>query len=159
MERLKNVAVDTRIFRCGAIYYHRAAVPKDIVNSYGKREETFSLNTSDHAEAVRKVRIAAVDIDRKFDAHGLKLAGKQADTLKELSGDQIAAIKAVYLRFRLEEDEEVRLGGFEELDDSGNPGSPVQYEPRATFDEHVELVDDVDACISRTWQTGPILSR
>lgn len=37
----------TRLYRRGATYYHRAAVPKDIVETYGKREETFSLHTKD----------------------------------------------------------------------------------------------------------------
>ncbi|WP_139327790.1 DUF6538 domain-containing protein [Rhodobacter aestuarii] len=47
----------TRLYRRGAVYYHRAAVPTDIAATYGKREETFSLKTRDYAEAVRRVRI------------------------------------------------------------------------------------------------------
>ncbi len=33
----------TRLYRRGAVYYHRAAVPQDIAETYGKREETFSV--------------------------------------------------------------------------------------------------------------------
>ena len=40
----------TRLYRRGAVYYHRAAVPVDIIATYGKREETFSLKTKDPAE-------------------------------------------------------------------------------------------------------------
>lgn len=99
----------TRLYRRGAVYYHRAAVPQDIVATYGKREETFSLKTRDHAEAVRRVRIAAVEVDKKFDEHRLKLARQQEPTLQELTPEQIATIKAVYLHHLLEEDAEVRL--------------------------------------------------
>ncbi|WP_375342427.1 DUF6538 domain-containing protein [Yoonia maricola] len=76
----------TRLYRRGAVYYHRAVVPQDIVATYGKREETFSLRTRDHAEALRRVRIEAVRVDRKFDEHRLRLTPAQ-----------IATIKATYL--------------------------------------------------------------
>ncbi|MCP5082551.1 MAG: tyrosine-type recombinase/integrase [Alphaproteobacteria bacterium] len=50
-------------------YYFRAKTPADISDSYGKQEETFSLRTKDPKEALRLVRIEAVRIDEKFEAH------------------------------------------------------------------------------------------
>ncbi len=57
MEALEKMPGHPRLYRRGATYYHRAAVPKDIMDSYPKREETFSLKTKDHAEAIRRVRV------------------------------------------------------------------------------------------------------
>lgn len=37
----------TCLYRRGVTNYHRAAVPKDIVDAYGKLEEPFSLHTKD----------------------------------------------------------------------------------------------------------------
>lgn len=42
----------TRLYRRDSTYYHRAAVPKDIVAPYGKIEEKFSLRTKDYTEAL-----------------------------------------------------------------------------------------------------------
>ncbi|SLN74311.1 hypothetical protein ROA7450_04213 [Roseovarius albus] len=38
----------TRLYRRGATYYHRAAVPVDIIATYPKSEETFSLRTKSY---------------------------------------------------------------------------------------------------------------
>ena len=60
MGALEKMPGHTRLYRRGAVYYHRAAVPKDIRDTYGKVEETFSLGTRNRAEALVKVRAAAV---------------------------------------------------------------------------------------------------
>ena len=114
-EGLKKVSGHTRLYRRGAVYYHRAVVPADIVETYGKREELISLRTKDRAEALRKVRIKAVEIDNRFDEH--RRSRRARDTVPvvdELSPDQIQAIKAIYHAHLLEEDEAVRLDGFRE---------------------------------------------
>jgi len=41
----------TRLYRRGAVYYHRAVSPEDIADTYPKAEEIFSLKTKDHSEA------------------------------------------------------------------------------------------------------------
>lgn len=64
-----------------ATYYHRAAIPIDINNTCPKSEGTFSLNTKDRAEAVRLVRIAAADVDRKFEEHRRKLSAQNQPPL------------------------------------------------------------------------------
>lgn len=155
MERLKKMPGHTRLFRRGAVYYHRAAVPQDIAATYGKREETFSLNTRDYSEAVRRVRIAAVEVDRKFDEHRLKLARLKGPVLQELTPEQVATIKATYLHHLLDEDEAVRLDGFEEVED-GCLLSPKQFDPRPTFEERAELVDDLDEINRANYARGKI---
>jgi hypothetical protein len=84
VEALKKMPGHTRLYRRGATYYHRAAVPQDIRDTYGKREETFSLGTKDHAEACRLVREAAVNVDRKFEAHRASLRARRRPPVIEL---------------------------------------------------------------------------
>ncbi|WP_411741981.1 DUF6538 domain-containing protein [Rhodobacter sp. TJ_12] len=65
----------TRLYRRGAVYYHRAAVPTDIAATYGKREETFSLKTRDYAEAVRRV-IPSACAHRSFPLQHIRTASR-----------------------------------------------------------------------------------
>ena len=123
-----------RLYRRGAAYYHRAAIPVDIKETYPKSEETFSLRTKDYDEALKRVRIAAVEVDEKFDAHRRSL--KQQERLqsqparKELSAEEIKKIGEVYFANLLEEDEATRHSGFYE-------GVMLEL-PAQTFEEHVE---------------------
>ena len=78
-----------RLYRRNATYYHRAAVPVDIQQTYGKAEEKFSLGTKDYREALKLVRIAAVEVDQRFDEHRAKLAANAAPLAKELTEEQI----------------------------------------------------------------------
>jgi hypothetical protein len=55
-----------RLYRRGATYYHRAAIPVDIADTYPKTEETFSLKTRDYRDALKLVRIAAVGMARPY---------------------------------------------------------------------------------------------
>lgn len=144
MRTLEKMAGHPRLYRRGAVYYHRAAVPQDIVETYGKREETFSLRTREYAEALRRVRVEAVRVDNLFDEHRIKQAREQQDKLKELTADQIAAIKAFYYQHLLEEDEEVRLEGFEPDASFEDAKSPEQFDPRHTFEEYQMLSEDMD---------------
>ena len=66
---MKIVPGHTRLYRRWAVYYHRAVVPVDIRETYGKREELISLKTRDYREAVKKLRRVAVEVDVRFDAH------------------------------------------------------------------------------------------
>lgn len=120
MTRLVAVTGHTRLARRGAVYYHRAAVPQDIRDSYPKAEETFSLKTKDRAEALRLVRLAAVEVDRRFDEHRRRISRERAEILDDLTPEQLAKAKAAYHRHLLEEDEDIRLDGFVELDEHGH---------------------------------------
>lgn len=98
----------TRLARRGAVYYHRASVPKDIKASYPKAEEVFSLRTRDYTEALRLVRLAAVEVDERFAAHRRMIALERASLLDELTPDQIKAAKATHYRHLLELDDDIR---------------------------------------------------
>lgn len=73
-----------RLFRRAATYYHRAAIPLDIKDTYPKAEETFSLKTKDYDEALRLLRIAAVQVDEKFEIHRRMIRGEEQEGSKEL---------------------------------------------------------------------------
>lgn len=127
-----------RLYRRGATYYHRAAIPIDIRESYPKSEETFSLRTKDYQEAIRRVRVEAARVDRLFAEHRKKLALDSKPALAELSDEHLKQIEDLYYAFRLEEDEETRLAGFDDPEEQ-RPADPIP-----TFEEHTELVETMD---------------
>ena len=102
-----------RLYRRGATFYHRASVPKDIRDTYPKTEETFSLKTTDYREAVKRLRIEAARVDRLFEAHRREVARAAEPALAELTDAQIEKVGEVYYAHLLEEDEELRVEGFE----------------------------------------------
>lgn len=75
MSALEKMPGHTRLYRRGATYYHRAAIPVDIADTYPKSEETFSLRTKDYQESLRLVKIKAVEVDEQFEEHQ-PLAGR-----------------------------------------------------------------------------------
>lgn len=146
MKRLEAVTGHTRLYRRGAVYYHRAAIPQDIKDSYPKTEETFSLGTKDYAEALRKVRKAAVEVDERFDEHRRKIALEQASILDDLTPEQIATTKAAYFRQLLELDDDIRLMGFaDEL---------ARDDQRPDFDKHGVLLDGLLGLARREYARG-----
>ena len=62
MKGLSRVTGYPRLYRRNATYYHRATVLKDILDTYGKSEEAFSLGTKDCLEAIRNVRVEATEL-------------------------------------------------------------------------------------------------
>jgi hypothetical protein len=83
---MEKMSGHTRLYRRGATYYHRAGIPVDIKDTYPKTEETFSLRTKDYHEALKKVRIAAVEVDQRFEAHRQMLARQaSAPVVEELT--------------------------------------------------------------------------
>jgi integrase len=117
-----------RLYRRGAVYWHRAAVPVDIQASYPKTEETFSLRTKDRMEALKRVRVEAARVDVLFDEHRRQLQKAQEPFVDELSADQIKRIEAVYYAHLLDEDEETRLSAFE----------------GTSFEEYADVVEALD---------------
>lgn len=147
-EGLQKVSGHPRLYRRGAVYYHRAVVPADIVETYGKREELISLRTKDRGEALRRVRIKAVEIDNRFAEHRLRMKGRQdLPVLDDLTDEQVRAIRAVYHAHLLEEDAETRLEGFAD-DEVALPEAP-----KPTFEEWVlgsqEMSGDAKASLAR----------
>ena len=143
---LEKMSGHTRLHRRGATYYHRCVVPKDIIASYGKIEETFSLKTKDYTQALKLVREAAIKVDRKFDAHRNRLANLQGPQHENLSETQIAELTDQYYRSLLDEDDGIRLDGFVEIE-LGKDGvksylGPLVDFPRRSFEEHEEVNAD-----------------
>lgn len=139
MATLEKMPGHPRLYRRNATYYHRAAIPTDIAATYPKSEETFSLRTKDYGEAVRLVRIAAAEVDRKFEDHRQRL---ERPTVRELTPEQLRHIQSVYYRSRLEEDGEVRVDGF-----SG-------YTTAKSFDAAIELHEVLLADTRRQYARG-----
>ena len=115
MSTLENMPSHPRLYRRNATYYHRAAVPTDIKATYPKTEETFSLGTKDHAEAVQKVRVAAAEVDGRFERHRKQQAILNGPPQASLTQAQIQSLSELYYAHLLEEDEETRLEGFVEF--------------------------------------------
>lgn len=124
------MAGHTRLYRRGAVYYHRAAVPSDIKSTYPKTEEVVSLKTSDHKEALRLVRIEAVKADKRFEDHRRSLGLSSGPQLSDLTDAQMNYIAKAYHAHLLEEDDETRIAGFYE-------GATIPV-PSDTFEEHEE---------------------
>ena len=152
--RLVAVTGHTRLARRGAVYYHRAAIPQHIKDSYPKAEETSSLKTKDRAVALRLVRLAAVEVDRRFEAHRRKIRGERIGVQDELTPDQVAAAKAAYYRYLLDEDEDIRLDGFVELDDEGRVIGELPEAPAPTFEEHGQAAEDLAASTRYEYARG-----
>jgi len=83
-----------RLYRRGARYYNRAAIPQDIQSTYPKAEETLSLNTSDYQEALRLVRKSATEVDEGFEKHR-RWVSAQAKPLDKLTDEQIARLASL----------------------------------------------------------------
>lgn len=146
MSNLERMTGHTRLYRRNATYYHRASVPKDIADTYGKVEETFSLGTKDKTEALRLVRIKAVEVDERFDRHRNELAKNAEPYLEELTEEQIKRFGDVYFAYLLEEDDETRLIGFDEFEEIAGERvwtTERPDTPRDTFEEHAAGIDSM----------------
>lgn len=145
---MEKMSGHTRLYRRDSTYYHRAAVPNDLLATYGKIEEKFSLRTKDYAEALRLVKIAAVEVDERFHTHRQKLGNAEAleaqPEISELTTAQLSKIKDVYFHHSLDEDDGTRADGFEDFDDPDN----LEDLPRPTFEEYAET-NEVMATVTR----------
>lgn len=118
-----------RMMRRGNVYWHRCSIPRDIRDTYPKTEETFSLDTKDYQEALRRLRKAAAEVDGRFERHRRELQQRSSPALDELTQEHVKLIEDAYYTHLLEEDEELRLDGMNEKE----------------FDERVEVGDDIDS--------------
>ncbi|WP_422019040.1 DUF6538 domain-containing protein [Roseibium sp.] len=135
---MEKMAGHPRLYRRGATYYHRAAVPQDIKATYPKTEEVFSLRTKDYREALRRVREESVKVDRKFDEHRLELTRAAQPALEELTSAQIDLVGDIYYAFLLEDDEELREEGFESK----------------PFEDHAEDLDFIESVNRQAYARG-----
>ncbi|WP_338604819.1 DUF6538 domain-containing protein [Desulfoferula mesophila] len=140
-----------RLYRRGAVYYHRAAIPVDIKDTYPKAEETFSLGTKDYNEALKRVRIAAVEIDRRFDQHRHKLQQQaSAPILDELTEFQIKQLGRCKWRSK----SETILVAVENRDTLIQFSSGVLVRWRPWWLPGQDSLEERKGC-TRTWINGP----
>lgn len=150
---MEAVPGHTNLARRGAVYYHRCKVPTDIVETYGRREVTYSLKTRDLTEAVRRVKVAAVETMKAFDDHRRTIreaaareataegrdpfiAAGEALTANDdgedraelvaystLSRSELNLFAELHRSIRLEDDEDARFNGFKAV--RPGPGSDM----------------------------------
>lgn len=78
----------------GSTCWHRATVPANTRVTCPKREATFLQKTKDPREALRRIRVAAVQVDRRLEACRGQVAALASPPVANLSPDQIKAIRA-----------------------------------------------------------------
>ncbi|WP_319531357.1 site-specific integrase [uncultured Cohaesibacter sp.] len=123
-----------RLYRRNATYYHRAAIPVDIKDTYPKTEETFSLNTKDYKEALKLVRVAAVDVDKKFDDHRQRQALRSAPFKDVLTDEQIKLVGEIHYHQCLDDNDWERAHQF------GMRDGDAEELVDALFEDHVDGV-------------------
>ena len=130
----------TNLVRRNAVYYFRARVPQDIVDTFGKTEVTFSLKTKDHKEAVAKLRKESAKVEADFDAHRRELARLAQPQLEDITPEQYKLIRDTYYRYLLEEDETTRIEGFYsgELTDTPKPEYEEYVEDSRALNEYTK---------------------
>lgn len=106
----KDVKLQTNLVRRGRVYQFRARIPEDLQECFdGKKELSYSLRTTDKAEAVDKVRIERLKFDQEC-AH--KRAVRDASLVDELPAAELERLASLYYAKLLGEDEEIRAGGL-----------------------------------------------
>ncbi|MGG9998916.1 DUF6538 domain-containing protein [Pseudovibrio ascidiaceicola] len=155
----------TRLYRRGATYYHRAIVPADIKDTYPKTEEIRSLGTKDYREALRLVKIEAVKVDNRFDAHRAEIRRANQVKHEELSVEQIRNVGKVYHAYLLEEDEETRVEGFEDEpreavvitpDQDPNEVLKATGTRKESFEQQEEFNDESREQLKRDYARGKV---
>ncbi|MGI9294372.1 MAG: DUF6538 domain-containing protein [Pseudomonadales bacterium] len=66
---MTEVAQHPWLTRRKSVFYVRAPVPKDIIETFGRREVTYSLRTKDLNEARARLDVQAGDIRAQFEKH------------------------------------------------------------------------------------------
>jgi len=100
----------------GRTYYLRAPVPADIVESFGRREIWRSLRTQDRKTALNLLRMESARVVDQFEKHRANMTRLAEPPVWELTDQQIKMVEDAYYASLLEEDEELRLSGFEGRD-------------------------------------------
>jgi len=88
-EGFLTVPGHTRLFRRDGTYYLRAKVPVRIRRLVGKTEVRVSLRTKEYREAVSRVKIESLKVDRVFSDAERKLDGKQPNPSSNVSQDEM----------------------------------------------------------------------
>lgn len=102
----------TNLYRRGATYYFRVRVPKDIVKSYGKVEEKFSLRTPDKQKAISKWRQASADVDARFAAYRERLRAQSVPLSERVTEQYLEVIREEAYRLALSGHDRLKLKGM-----------------------------------------------
>lgn len=86
-------------------YWFRRRIPQQLIESYGKKEITFSLDTKDPKEAKRRAQVETLRTTQEFES---RLALLSREISASLSQEEIDRIALLYYAHLLEENEEVR---------------------------------------------------
>jgi integrase len=130
---MTDVPKHPRLVCRNGVYYHRAAIPVDIRDTYPKSEETFSLKTRDPREAIKLVRKAAAEVDARFDEHRRRQQ-TVVTVREELTEAELKAVEQAYYVHLLEEDDQRRDAGFYD-------GEMLEL-PAPSFEEYEDSVAD-----------------
>src|SRR5690606_31412278 len=88
----KQVRSQSHLVRRGAVYYFRARVPSDLVETVGKKEVKRSLQTSDHRQATLLAKEVALQVARDFEAIRRRLPAnvdaRRSPVRRSISGEE-----------------------------------------------------------------------
>lgn len=130
----------TYLYRRGAVYYFRRAVPDDLRDSLGKREIQASLRTKDFAKAKSSCITKALEVDREFAlARARQSNNALTPALNALTKEQEDALHAAYHAHLLEDDDQARLDGFFDPEDGTIPDWNGQ-----TFEEYGNSIQEFE---------------
>src|SRR5258708_362066 len=80
---MEPVSKSVRLQRRGGRYFLRVRVPDELRPIIGQREIRRALKTSDRGDAVRRVRVASVEVEAEFAAARRKLKPQAVASLSE----------------------------------------------------------------------------
>ena len=134
-----------RLYRRGNIYYHRAAIPTDIQDTYPRSAEISRLKTSDYKEARVRVRAEAARVDRLFEKHRRDQQRQEEwetrTPAQSLTDQQLQHIYDCYLEHLMTEDDQLRYGVDGNDDEDGGfyeVEGDLPKTPRPSFEEYKE---------------------
>lgn len=146
------MAKQTYLHQRGTKWYFRCAIPTDIKDTYPKTIEKWSLGTSDHSEALKLVRTASAEAERRFEEHRRMLKAQAQPPLKKLSKEEIRKVGDAYYAHLLQEDEDTRFThGFYQ-------GEELEAPPGHTFEEYKELTENLDGVEREAHASGNVLT-
>ncbi len=109
---MRDMYSQTRLAKRGSVYYFRAAIPRDLVKHFGKKEITYSLKTKDHRAAKSLCSQASAKLDREFEQLREGIAAPEVKVLNVVNDDAINSICTAWKYHALEGDAASRTQGL-----------------------------------------------
>lgn len=107
----------THLTRRGAVYYYRARVPADLQQVYGRKMLSFSLGTTNKAEAKSLAKQHAARLDKEFSQYrGIHSPDVSSRPLNiAWTPENISQFCGAYLIHELRRDDEIRAAGLTDM--------------------------------------------